>query len=98
MKLTRMIACAIGLTAISASIYAKKNTSNLDFKLSSALSVPSGFSEPSISEDGSLVYVFMQNIPGFPIAQIYQNINGTLVLSKSINTDLAISLFMGWLC
>ncbi len=87
MKFTRMIACAIGLAAVCARMDAKKTDSNLDFKLSSALSVPSGFSEPSISEDGSLVYVFMQNIPGFPIAQIYQNINGTLVLSKSINTD-----------
>ena len=89
MKFTRMIVYAIGFSALAAHAHAKKDISNLDFKLSSALSVPSGFSEPSISQDGSLAYVFVENIPGFPIAQIYQNINGTLVLSKSINTDPA---------
>lgn len=63
--------------------------SHLDLKLSSALSQPSYFSEPSISEDGRFTYVVMGNEPGFPIAQIYENVDGTLVLRKSINTDPA---------
>lgn len=62
---------------------------HLDLKLSSALSQPTYFAEPSISEDGRFTYVVLGNEPGFPIAQLYENVKGTLVLRKSLNVDSA---------
>ncbi len=90
LQIVSLLTTALVLT--SSALFAEKNipsTIARDLQLKSALSVPSAFSEPSISGDGSIVYVFMQNLPGFPIAQIYQNVHGVLSLRNSLNTDPA---------
>lgn len=63
------------------------SASHLDLKLSSALSVPAYSTEPSISKDGRFVYAFFANGPGLPLAQIYENVDGALVLRHSIDVD-----------
>lgn len=61
---------------------------DLDLVLTDALSVPSLGSEPSISKDGKLVLVNIGNPPGLPVAQLYKNEKGKLILLQQLIGDV----------
>lgn len=78
----------------SPSLFAAKSKTSTayDLKLTSAMSLPSAASNVSISKDGRFIYLFTFNNPGLPIVQLYENVNGSLVLRQSLDTDVSFPL------
>lgn len=66
-----------------------------DFELTDAFSRPSLFTFTSISKKGDQVYLVYENEPGQLAAELFNNVNGTLVTKATLPIDPSFPLVVG---